>query len=78
MGKVEINFGDKAGEFTDSEVVKIAWGCKQKAVKDHFEAELNNLAKGSNLNSLEKLKGNFELVPQEFLVGVILTPTMKL
>lgn len=36
------------------------------------------LAKNNNFNSLEKIKGNFELVAEEFQQGVVLTPTLKL
>lgn len=43
-----------------------------------IESDLASLAKGNNFNSLEKVKGNFELVPEEFEIGVILTPTLKL
>lgn len=43
-----------------------------------IEADLGGLAKKSNFNSLEKVKGNFELVAQEFEQGVVLTPTLKL
>jgi len=43
-----------------------------------IESDLSRLAKDSNFNSLEKVKGNFELVDKEFEVGVVLTPTMKI
>ena len=43
-----------------------------------IESDLASLAKSNNFNSLEKVKGNFELVPEEFEIGVILTPTLKL
>lgn len=43
-----------------------------------IENDLSRLAKDSNLNSLEKVKGNFELVGKEFEVGTVLTPTMKI
>ena len=43
-----------------------------------IEADLSRLAKDANFNSLEKVKGNFELVYCEFEVGVVLTPTMKI
>lgn len=39
---------------------------------------MGGLAKNNNFNSLEKLKGNFELVADEFEQGVVLTPTLKL
>lgn len=44
----------------------------------HIESELARLAKAANYNSLEKIKSNFHLVSEEFKVGEILTPTMKL
>jgi len=43
-----------------------------------IESDLARLAKDANFNSLEKVKGNFELVAKEFEVGVVLTPTMKI
>jgi hypothetical protein len=32
----------------------------------HIENELSKIAKENNFNSLEKVKGNFELVSKEF------------
>lgn len=43
-----------------------------------IESDLTSLAKANNFNSLEKIKANFDLVPEEFEIGVILTPTLKL
>ena len=43
-----------------------------------IESDLSRIAKESNYNSLEKIKGNFELVDKEFEIGVVLTPTLKL
>jgi len=51
---------------------------KHPEVFKQIEADLARLAKDNNFNSLEKVKANFELVPQEFEVGTVLTPTMKL
>ena len=39
---------------------------------------MNRLAEENKFNSLEKVKQNFRLVKDEFEVGSILTPTMKL
>jgi long-subunit acyl-CoA synthetase (AMP-forming) len=43
-----------------------------------IESDLSRIAKESNFNSLEKIKGNFELVDKEFEIGVVMTPTLKL
>ena len=43
-----------------------------------IEQDLNRLAEENKFNSLEKVKKNFRLVKNEFEVGTILTPTMKL
>lgn len=51
---------------------------KDPEVIYNIENELAKIAKEHNFNSLEKIKGNFELVAEEFEPGVILTPTMKL
>lgn len=51
---------------------------KHQEVFKAIENDLSRLAKDSNFNSLEKVKGNFELVDKEFEVGVVLTPTMKI
>ncbi len=51
---------------------------KHPEVVKAIESELSRLAKDANFNSLEKVKGNFELVDKEFEVGVVLTPTMKI
>lgn len=42
------------------------------------EADLERLAKQAKFNSLEKVRGNFRLMANEFEVGTVLTPTMKL
>ena len=47
-------------------------------VVSQIESDLARIAKDSNFNSLEKVKGNFELVAQEFEIGLVLTPTLKL
>jgi long-subunit acyl-CoA synthetase (AMP-forming) len=36
------------------------------------------LARENNLNSLEQVRQHFRLVDQEFELGVVLTPTMKI
>ena len=41
-------------------------------------ADLERLAVLNKFNSLEKVRGNFRLVTEEFEMGVVLTPTMKL
>ena len=51
---------------------------KHPEVFKAIESDLSRLAKDSNFNSLEKVKGNFELITKEFEVGVVLTPTMKI
>jgi long-subunit acyl-CoA synthetase (AMP-forming) len=43
-----------------------------------IEQDMNRLAEENKFNSLEKVKGNFRLVKNEFEVGTVLTPTMKL
>jgi hypothetical protein len=53
-------------------------GCQLREVKQAIEGELNRLASAANFMSLEKIKSNFVLEPEEFKVGEILTPTMKL
>jgi len=47
-------------------------------IREAIEADLERMAKENNFNSLEKVKGNFRLVPTEFEALGILTPTMKL
>ena len=47
-------------------------------VSQLIEQDMNRLAEENKFNSLEKVKKNFRLVQNEFEVGTILTPTMKL
>ena len=47
-------------------------------IRQAIEADLERLAIANNFNSLEKVKGNFRLVPTEFEALGVLTPTMKL
>jgi len=47
-------------------------------IKKVIEEDMGRLAQENRFNSLEKVKGNFKLVSEEFEVGTILTPTMKL
>ena len=56
----------------------VAEQIKNPEVFTAIESDLARLAKDANFNSLEKVKGNFELVDKEFEVGVVLTPTMKI
>ena len=51
---------------------------KHHEVFKQIESDFSRIAKDNNFNSLEKIKANFELVPKEFEVGVVLTPTLKL
>ena len=53
-------------------------GVHHTAVKSFVQAELARIAKTNAFNGLERPKSHFALVDEEFKVGVILTPTMKL
>ena len=66
------------GEKSMSDDELIAIGIKHKEIRKYVEAELNNCARAAAFNSLEKVKSHFEIVANEFKVGEILTPTMKL
>lgn len=65
--KLELQCGD-----SHSERIKLVEVIRQ------IESDLSRIAKDANFNSLEKIKGNFELVDKEFEIGVVLTPTLKL
>lgn len=65
---------ENGGSLTETHAERI----QRADVIAKIEADLGGLAKKSNFNSLEKVKGNFELVAQEFEQGVVLTPTLKL
>ena len=43
-----------------------------------IQDDLERLANENKFNSLEKVRQHFRLVPKEFEIGTILTPTMKL
>lgn len=43
-----------------------------------IETEMETLANENRLNSLEKVKNHFRIIPEPFEIGTILTPTMKL
>jgi long-subunit acyl-CoA synthetase (AMP-forming) len=47
-------------------------------IREAVEQDLNCIAKINSFNSLERIRGNFELVSEEFKIGEILTQTMKL
>jgi long-subunit acyl-CoA synthetase (AMP-forming) len=51
---------------------------KHPEVFSQIESDFAVIWKSSKLNSLEKLGKNFAIVGQEFEVGRILTPTMKI
>jgi len=51
---------------------------KTKEVNDLIRDELASIAKTNNFNSLEKIGDNFRLVPEEFQVGLVMTPTLKI
>ncbi len=47
-------------------------------MRNLVSTDLERLANENKFNSLEKVKDKFRLVTQEFEVGTILTPTMKI
>ena len=47
-------------------------------IREAVEQDLNCIAKVNNFNSLERIRGNFELISEEFKIGEVLTQTMKL
>ena len=61
-----------------NEQEQIEYGIQTKEILQYVEAELNTAAKNHFFNSLEKVKNNFAIVSNEFAVGEVLTPTMKL
>ena len=51
---------------------------KHPEVFKQIESDFAIIWKKNNFNSLERIAANFEIVPVEFEIGVVLTPTMKI
>ena len=46
---------------------------KVPEIRYAVELDLNCIAKINNFNSLERIRGNFELISEEFKIGEVLT-----